>query len=365
MFEPPAADTEPRGAALDPGTGPVASAIAAPVLDGIRAVVEALPEAVLVADAAGSIRLTNEAADRLFSRRPVRSADDLLGRFEPDSDDGSGSDRRTVALRDQPNTWFALDQSGLGTAPRTATIFVLRDVTSTPDLRPQREAFLGVLSHELRTPLTTIYAGSSVLARRPSLSPPATRTLALDISSEAARLYELIENLLVIARLERRVLHPIDERVDLERVVEGAVRALDERFLSAEISTTGIGNAPPVRGDATYVELACRNLILAALRAAPDEATAVLVAVDIDRDRSEVTVRVLDRGPALRPGEAGRVFDLPTTAEPGRLSGAGVGPYVARQAIEAMGGRTWAHNRPGGGVETGFALRIAAGDQPS
>ena len=98
------------------------------------------------------------------------------------------------------------------------------DVSNSGDLRAEREAFLEVLSHELRTPLTTIYAGSSVLARRPRLSGPATRTLAMDISLEAARLYDLVENLLVIARLERQILHPLDEPVDLGRAMDTAIR---------------------------------------------------------------------------------------------------------------------------------------------
>src|SRR5258705_9722785 len=88
------------------------------------------------------------------------------------------------------------------------------------------EAFLAVLSHELRTPITTIYAGSSVLARRRGLSPAATRTLAVDISAEAARLYDLVEDLLVLARLERRVLDPLDEPVLVRRSVDSTIRMI-------------------------------------------------------------------------------------------------------------------------------------------
>jgi signal transduction histidine kinase len=340
------------------------SPISRPVLDVIRAVVDPLPEAVLVADAEGAIRLANQAADRLFSASPVRTVKDLLSRFEPADTAEAGpsgqppSSREVVRPRNQPNTWFRLDRTALGPADAAATIFVLRDVSATPDLGPEREAFLGVLSHELRTPLTTIYAGSSVLANRPWLSPPATRTLARDISSEAARLYDLVENLLVIARLERRILQPLDEVVDLGRVVESAVRLTTARFPDARVSSQGTSTAPRVRGDATYVEQACRNLLLAALRApAAGEDADVTIRVDGDSLVDQVAVRVLDRGPALVNGESEHLYDLPTASTTGRMSSSGVGPYVARQAVEAMGGRTWARNRHGGGVEMGFALR--------
>jgi signal transduction histidine kinase len=346
---------------------------ATPVLEGIRAVIEPLPEAVLVVDVAGAVLLTNRAADRLFRDSPVQTADDLQSRFESvpagDVDAGSArSSRQTstnrlmVRPRNQPNTWFRLDVATVGDGDHEARVFVLRDVTTSPDLGPEREAFLGVLSHELRTPLTTIYAGSSVLARRPWLSPPATRTLARDISSEAARLYDLVENLLVIARLERRILQPLDEAVDLGRAVESAVRVTAERFPNATVTSAGTTSAPRVRGDATYVEQACRNLLLAALRApAEGEESEIAIRIDADPIGDQVAVRILDRGPALGDDEAGQVFELPTVTATGRLATAGLGPYVARQAVEAMGGRTWVKNRHDGGVEMGFALR---GDRP-
>jgi len=274
MIEPSGTSSRPIEHGALPADG--SAALPAPVLDGIRAAVEPLPEAVLVADGTGRIQLTNASADRMFHARPVRTADDLLSRFEgadlpsARAAEAEPASRRTVRPRNQPNTWLLLDRTTLGSSPDQAAIFVLRDVTGTPELRPEREAFLGVLSHELRTPLTTIYAGSSVLARRPALSPPATQTLATDINSEAAKLYDLVEDLLVIARLERRILEPNDEAVDVGRAIDGAVRMIIDRFPGARIGAIGTSSAPRVRGDAGYVEQACRNLLLASFRAAAE-----------------------------------------------------------------------------------------------
>jgi signal transduction histidine kinase len=346
-------------------------------LAGLRAVIDRLPEAVLVTAADGAVRLTNGAADRLFAGRPVQDDADLLSRFEDVGPAarrplrGEPSRRLTVRPRDQPNTWFALDRvpfdeeapadpsvstGAESSSEPVGSVFVLRDVSNSRDLRAEREAFLAVLSHELRTPLTTIYAGSSVLARRPQLSPPATRTLALDISSEAAHLYDLVENLLVIARLERRILDPLDEPVDVRRTVDSAIRTTRERFPDVRVAREGVRRPPVVHGDATYVEQACRNLILSAVQAsaAGDE---IVVRIDLDEDRREVAVRVLDRGLALGADELLQAFNLPASTAVGRLAGAGMGPFVVRHAIEAMNGRTWARNREDGGLEMGFALR--------
>ncbi|MBA2720044.1 MAG: hypothetical protein H0U52_12535 [Chloroflexi bacterium] len=361
-------------------------------LGPVQAVIEALPEAVFVMDDDGALQLTNPAADQLFAGRPINDRADLLSRFEAVNPDRHaartgetpelvGSRPVTLRSRHRPNRWYALRAipmdsdtpvpdaaAGEQAAPAHAgpgaerqTVFVLRDVTDSRDLEAEREAFLSVLSHELRTPITTIYAGSSVLARRPALSPPASQILAHDISAEAARLYDLVEDLLILARLERQVLDPLDEPVLLHRAVDATIRAALDRAPGAPIERTGLARPPAVHGDATYVEQACRNLVLTSLKFAGPEADRTL-SVELSEDRAAgvVSLRVRDRGPLLSPAELENAFELPDPETVGRLAGAGIGPFVCRHLIEAMGGRTWARNRDDGpsGVELGFSLRI-------
>ncbi len=373
--------------ASPPQPRPTDPAVAAGVADlgRVRAVIDALPEAVFVMDDDGGLRLTNPAADQLFAGQPIHDRADLLSRFEvitPDrhrrrSGEVPGTtDQRpvTVRSRHRPNRWYALRtiplDGGAAGGPETAsgddsgdgqTVFVLRDVTDSRDLQPEREAFLAVLSHELRTPITTIYAGSSVLARRPALAQPASQVLARDISAEAARLYDLVEDLLVLARLERQVLDPLDEPVLLHRAVDSTVRMAGDRAPGATIERIGPSYAPAVHGDSTYVEQACRNLVMTSLRfAGPAPDRPLQVELRVDHAADEVAVIVRDRGPALGEVELERAFELPDPAAVGRLAGAGIGPFVCRHLIEAMGGRTWAGNRDDGlgGVEFGFALKM-------
>ena len=360
----------------------------------VRAVIEGLPEAVFITESDGELRLTNPAADRMFADRPVLDRADLLSRFEDVAPKARGGSRPkaveddqqqwTVRPRHQPNRWFALrtvDLSAVGgiAADDSAgarasggpsesswaqpdrppeTVFILRDITDSRDLQPLREAFLAILSHELRTPITTIYAGSSVLARRRGLSPPATETLVRDISAEAARLYDLVEDLLVLARVERGVLDPLDEPVLIRRIVDTTIRTIHDRFGEAPVVIRSDPNIPPVHGDATYVEQAFRDLILAAMPDVGSVAPSSLeIAVDFDPDADEVRVTVTDRGPTIPAELLERAFELPEAGIAGRPAGAGIGPFVCRNLIEAMGGRVWAVNRPGGGLELGFALR--------
>jgi len=358
-------------------------------------VVDVVPEAVLVTEPEGALRFTNDAADRLFADRPIVDREDLLSRFEPvevdradalpslDRPDARG-DAVIVRQRSRPTRWFALKTvplnegskavretgvAGTGStgsaaasaAPEVPIAFILRDVTDSRDLRPVREAFLGLVSHELRTPITTIYAGSSVLARQPSLSPPATRTLARDVSAEAARLYDLVEDLLVLARIERGVLDPLDEPIHLERILETTGRLAAERHKGARIRRDGSAHGLLARGDATYTEQACRNVVLGALRRPGLVDLECTIAVRAAQASGEIEIAVLDRGPILSRDQLDRIFDLPD-ASPGPQAGVGgLGLFVARQVVEAMGGRTWAANRDGDrGLELGLALRMDA-----
>jgi signal transduction histidine kinase len=371
----------------------------------VRAVIDGLPEPILVTDDHDRVCLTNPSADKLFADRPVRDREDLLSRFEPvtlgpanlgpatrepearglsarergtrstsaATDDPSS---RTAVrldsdggvahrLRHEPNRWFSIESFPLGRNDPAqspiageGSVYVLRDVKDQADIRREGDAFLSIMTHELRTPITTIYAGSSVLARTTaSLSPPALRSLALDVSAEAARLYDLVEDLIVIARLERQALEPLAEPVLLQRIADVTARVVASRAPDVELVREGITDPPPVRGDATYIEQAARDLALVSARvSAPGQPVALRL--DHDESRSEVILRVLDRGPQMSLTERVRVFDLPRDATGARRSGAGVGPFVARRLVESMGGSVWARNRPGGGVETGLALPI-------
>jgi signal transduction histidine kinase len=280
-----------------------------------------------------------------------------------------------VRQRNRPNRWFALrtvsladEGEGSAAAPpaggdRPAAVplaFILRDVTDTNDLRPLRDAFLGLVSHELRTPITTIYAGSTVLAREPSLAVPATRLLARDVSAEAARLYDVVEDLLALGRIERGVLDPLDAPVDVGPAIDAAIRVATSRHPAARIRRRGLHRVPPVRGDATYLDQAVRDLLLAILRRPGQPADAQIdLSMRVDPARGEVLIAIADRGPSIGPSDRESAFELAELSAPAHPLG-GIGPFVAAQLIEAMGGRVWANDGVDGeGFEVGLGLPLA------
>ncbi len=218
-----------------------------------------------------------------------------------------------------------------------------------------REAFNSIVSHELRTPITAIYGGAKLLARRDRVLDDSTRQeLVDDLEEEADRLYRLVEDLLVLSRCERGTVERAEDPVLVQRIVERVVKSESGRWPAVTfVSETAM--AATARGDETYVEQVLRNLLSNAAKYSPAGST---VRAIVDETSEGVRVRVLDEGAGIDPGEAARLFELyyrsPSTSA--TVAGAGIGLYVCRALIDAMGGRIWAAPRAHGGAEFGFIL---------
>jgi K+-sensing histidine kinase KdpD len=239
-----------------------------------------------------------------------------------------------------------------------------RRVTREQRQSELRDAFNSIVSHELRTPITAIYGGAKVLARRNRELDETTRQeLIDDLEAEADRLYRLVEDLLVLSRSEYGTVERAYEPVALARVVERVANSEQARWPGVRFAVTAT-SVPTARGDETYVEQVTRNLLSNAAKYSPAGST---VEVDVDETEEGVRTRVLDAGVGIKAEEAERLFELyyrsPVTSA--MVGGAGIGLYVCRALIEAMGGRIWAASRPTGGAEFGFVLGRYEEDSPA
>ncbi|HEY8988827.1 MAG TPA: ATP-binding protein [Candidatus Limnocylindrales bacterium] len=243
-----------------------------------------------------------------------------------------------------------------------------------------REAFIGVISHELRTPITTIYGLARVLRQRGhDLAPEVQSQSIVDIEAESDRLYRLVEDLLVLSRAESGRVEFEAEPISVGRLVQRIVDAEAERRPDRRFEVRQPPGLALIEAEPTYVEQVIRNLLTNAakystvpepieidIRIEPiDEASDIGALSDGGGRRPEVAVRVLDRGIGIDDDTSAHAFELFfRTKEATRVAaGAGIGLFVCRQLIEAMGGRTWLLPRDGGGTEAGFALPVADVDE--
>lgn len=205
--------------------------------------------------------------------------------------------------------------------------------------------FVADASHELRTPLTLIHGWADLYLQGGLPDAAATESAMDRILAETTRMRMLVDELLLLARLDAH--QPlIAEPVDLVLVVAEVVA--DARIVSPdrEITLTGATTAA-VLGDEMRLRQVVRNLVGNAARHTPP-GTAVRVAIAVED--AVVTVRVADDGLGLPADELSRVFERFHRAGRDRAGGSGLGLSIVAAVVNAHGGTVRAEAPAGGGA---------------
>ncbi len=197
--------------------------------------------------------------------------------------------------------------------------------------------FLADASHELRTPLTSIRGYAELFRRGADRRPEDLAQAMAAIESEGERMSRLVEDLLLLARLDSA--QPLERLpVDIGHVVEEAVAAArvvdDGRGFGFELGEREL----VVTGDARRLRQVIDNLIANVRQHTPPGTSAYLTA---RRSGARVLVTVEDDGPGIRPEERERVFDRffrPHDARERDSGGAGLGLSIVRSIVVAHGG---------------------------
>jgi len=211
--------------------------------------------------------------------------------------------------------------------------------------------------------VTTIFGLAHVLGRSIERGGPPALDLVADVTAEAQRLNELIEDLLVLSRAEIGSVVVDPEPVLLSRVVDEVVATERTRHPNVTFEIDAPAGLPPASGDRTFVGQVLRNLVGNAAKYGPRTACVVRILMTLEGD--ELVVRVLDEGPGFDPSDGPHLFDIFYRGErtARQQSGSGIGLYVTRILVTAMGGRVWARLNDVVGSEFGFTLPALAPDQ--
>ena len=214
--------------------------------------------------------------------------------------------------------------------------------------------FVADASHELRTPLTSI-RGYAELYRAGANSPEHVARSFDRIEQEATRMGGLVEDLVLLARLDQE--RPFTkEMVDLAEVVREAVA--DANAIEPDRSVIAdVGNGSMVvKGDADRLRQVVANL-LGNVRTHTEQGTPATVSVNLDGD--SVVVAVADKGRGMEPEAAAQAFERFFQASPDRTTpGSGLGLAIVRSIVERHGGTVELNSTPGEG--TTVTLRIPA-----
>jgi two-component system, OmpR family, sensor histidine kinase KdpD len=214
-----------------------------------------------------------------------------------------------------------------------------------------KSALLDALAHEFNTPLTSIKAASSAMLEDTSTPP---RELLTIIEEETDRLSSLVSETIQMARIEAGNLRLERQPHAVAGVVSAALQRLRLQLEDREVRVEIDDPLPPVLVDAELAGLAIRQLVTNALKYS-DPRTPILIRASLDG--AFVVIRVKDSGPGIPEGSLSRIFEkFYRTGGALSVPGTGMGLAIARQIVEAHGGRIGVESRVGQGSEFSLSL---------
>jgi two-component system phosphate regulon sensor histidine kinase PhoR len=278
-------------------------------------------------DVTRSLPLHEAVVEAMHSNTPVSKE------FE-----SNGFPRRILAVR-------AMRMPG---SPSPGVMVVLHDITDLRRLENLRREFVANVSHELKTPLAAIKAYAETLKLGALNDPEHSIEFVKRIEEQAQRLYELILDLLQLARVEsgQEAFEIVD--VELSEAVLDCVEQYTELAASKNIQMIPVGPnySVVVRGDEEGVRTILSNLINNAIKYTPDQGT---VTVRWRKEDTFGVVEVEDTGIGIALKDQARVFERFYRVDRARsreLGGTGLGLSIVKQLAQAFGGTVGLESQP-------------------
>ncbi|GLY68826.1 two-component sensor histidine kinase [Amycolatopsis taiwanensis] len=214
--------------------------------------------------------------------------------------------------------------------------------------------FVADASHELRTPLAAIRGYAELTRRRRDSVPPDIAFALGRVEAESARMTTLVEDLLLLARLDAGR-HQVYEPVDLSRLVTDAVA--DAHVFSPHHRWLLDVPAEPITvvGDADQLHQVVINLLNNARMHTPPK---TVVTTKLSAERGRVTLTVRDNGPGIPQDALPEVFERFARGDSSRSRAAGstgLGLAIVAAVVSAHGGQVSVRSEPG---ETEFTVRF-------
>lgn len=323
-----------------------------------QAAIDSLPDPVVVFGTEGRVLASNAGADSLLELDAAVSLGDALGLAEP------GLRARLQAARDhvlagkgpylpqgfedavavsssEGERWFLPRASPLyGTdAGVTGATVIVQDVTRLRRFDELRNDLMATVAHELRTPLTSLRMAIHLCVEGAAGELGEKQLDLLGAArDDCERLQGIVDDLLDLTRLQAGKVELEREPLAPAALVEQAIEShrVDAERRGVRLEARITPSLEPVAVDRTRIGLVLDNLVGNALRYAP-AGSAITIAAEPEGEA--VRFSVTDEGPGVPAAYASRVFDRFFRVPGDTASGAGLGLSIAREVVEAHGGR--------------------------
>jgi len=255
----------------------------------------------------------------------------------------------------------AMEPGAPAESPAGAVV-VLHEVTELRRLERVRQDFVANVSHEFKTPLTAIQGFAETLLGGGLEDPKNNRRFLEIIRDHAARLAQLTDDLLKLARIEAGKLEVEFSSVSLMELIE---RCAETSLLKATRKQIAIEvNVPPglpsVLGDAVLLREVLQSLIDNAIQYTPAGGQ---IRVSASAGARQAVVTVSDTGIGIPLADQERIFERFYRVDAARsreAGGTGLGLSIARHIVESHGGRIWVESAVGAGSKFSFSVPLAS-----
>jgi two-component system phosphate regulon sensor histidine kinase PhoR len=340
----------------------------------VQAIFERMIEGMLVIDVQRRITLANRAAAEFFgfalpvAGRPLsevvrhQEVMALVARLESEA----AIPGYEIRLEGAPPRFLQVNAVAIrdSAGAPSGALLVFHDLTRVRELEGVRQDFVANVSHELRTPLSLIKGATETLLDGAKSDPVALDRLLMIVDRHADRLTLLIDDLLLLAKLEsgRVMLNP--RPMPLRAAVQEAIDDLASRALTREIR---LENAVPAgllaQADAERLRQVLSNLIDNGIKYGRSAGRVIVSGRRLGAEGVELCVQ--DDGPGLAPEAQARVFERFYRVDKARSreqGGTGLGLAIVKHAVQAHGGEVRvASAATGPGTAFYFTLPAAPG----
>ncbi|MDX1619543.1 MAG: ATP-binding protein [Nitriliruptorales bacterium] len=231
------------------------------------------------------------------------------------------------------------------------------------DLLERRSEYVATLVHDLKAPLTAILGYLKLVRQRADrLGPEKQAEVLQRTETSAEQLLDMVEDILHNASAEAEVdirRQPLDLNelcTELAEVTGSMAQARDGEPRSVHVEPSL--EPPIVYTDPAAVRSVLVNLLENAVKYSPPGSA---IDVDVQRHDTEVIVSVTDRGAGIAAQDVDRIFERFRQQDPATPSGGvGLGLYIVRSLVQALGGRVWVRSEVGEGSTFHVAFPIRA-----
>jgi two-component system, OmpR family, sensor kinase len=246
---------------------------------------------------------------------------------------------------------------GLLAAGLTGVVVGHRAVAPLAEALERQRRFVADASHELRTPIAQVHTRAQLIARRARAAAAPDQGDLERLMGTTRRLGEIVDELLLSARLADDPAGPVHEPVDLTALTEATVATEGDR--AAEQDVKLVLDLPGEPLLVTGIESALRRVVAELLSNSLAHTPAggkITVRLRLD---GEVVLTVADTGDGFDPADAGRLFDRFHRGAGAGERRFGIGLALLREVVTGHGGTITAEGRPAAGAT--FTVRLPAG----